>query len=43
MKNIFVDRKIHIFFNGTDIFNVLLKNIKEENVKNIELSIQALN
>ena len=42
MKSIFVDSK-NTLPNESEIFNILLKNIQEENIKNIELSIKALN
>mgnify|MGYP001614183666 FL=1 len=42
MKSIFVDSK-NTLPNESEIFNLLLKNIEEENIKNIELSIKALN
>jgi len=42
MKKIFIDEK-RLLPNEVEIFNILLKNIQEENVKNIELSIKILN
>ena len=42
MKSIFVDSK-NTLPNESKIFNILLKNIEEENIKNTELSIKVLN
>ena len=42
MKSVFVDNK-NTLPNESKIFNILLKNIEEENIKNIELSIKVLN
>ena len=40
MKSIFVDSK-NTLPNESEIFNILLKNIEEENIKNTELSIKV--
>jgi len=42
LKKIFIDEK-RLLPNEVEIFNILLKNIQEENVKNIELSVKILN
>ena len=42
MKKFFIDEK-NTLLNESEIFNLLLKNIQEENVKNIELGINILN
>ena len=41
MKKLFIDNK-NTLPNEIDVFNLLLKNIQEENIKNIELSIKVL-
>ena len=41
MKKIFIDNK-NTLPNEIDVFNLLLKNIQGENIKNIELSIKVL-
>ena len=42
MKSIFIDHK-NTLPSESELFNILLKNIKEKNVQNIGLSVKALN